>query len=268
MNKKYYFLSGFFRSGNTVLSSILNQNPKIYSSPISSLIEHLWQSNMILKNFEASIANVDNSKRSKTLISNMISTYYSDVDKDIIFDRNKAWINPGNINMIKECNPENIKMIFTTRPVLEMMASYIAASKDSIIANMHYSGFPKDSSLSINDNLADYLFSDYDNFGRNLNWAFESIDNPDNNGVIHVVRYEDLLASPQETMDRVYDFLEIDRFQHDFLNIVKVETYRENLIGFPEDLHKVRPVLGKSDLKIEDYLSPRTIAKYSNARYF
>jgi hypothetical protein len=268
MNKKYYFLSGFFRSGNTVLSSILNQNPKIYSSPISSLIEHLWQSNMILKNFEASIANVDNSKRSKTLISNMIKTYYSDVDKDIIFDRNKAWINPGNLNMLKKHSPENIKMIFTTRPVVEMMASYIAASKDSLIANMNYSGFPQDRSLSINDNLADYLFSDYDNFGRNLRWAFESIDSPDNDGVIHMVKYEDLLLSPQETMDKVYDFLEIERFNHDFSNIVKVETYREDLVGFPEDLHKIRKVLGKSDLKIEDYLSPRTIAKYSDARYF
>jgi hypothetical protein len=268
MNKKYYFLSGFFRSGNTVLSSILNQNPNIYSSPISSLVEHLWQSNMVLKNFQASVLNEDDYKRSKNLISNIIKTYYSDVDKNIIFDRSKTWINPGNIDLLKELNLENLKIIFTTRPVLEMMASHIAILRDNLIESMNSSDFSQDLSLSINDNLADYLFSNYSNFGEGLNWAFDSIDDPSNNGIIHIVKYEDLLQSPQETMNKVYDFLEIDRFDHDFLNILKVETYDEDLANLPKDLHKVRSVLGKSNIRIEDYLSPRTIDKYSNARYF
>ena len=36
-NKKFYFMAGLPRSGGTLLSSILNQNPNIYVSPQSTL---------------------------------------------------------------------------------------------------------------------------------------------------------------------------------------------------------------------------------------
>ena len=42
--KTYFFLSGLPRSGSTLLSSILNQNPDIYCSPEQSLIcDFLYQ---------------------------------------------------------------------------------------------------------------------------------------------------------------------------------------------------------------------------------
>ena len=42
-NKKIYFISGFPRAGNTVLASILNQNPKIKASAHSILPDVLFQ---------------------------------------------------------------------------------------------------------------------------------------------------------------------------------------------------------------------------------
>ena len=35
-NQKMFFLSGLPRTGNTLLSAILNQNPDIYCTPISN----------------------------------------------------------------------------------------------------------------------------------------------------------------------------------------------------------------------------------------
>ena len=268
MKKNYYFLSGFFRSGNTVLSSILNQNPEIYSSPLSPLVDHLWESKIILETSEQSITNLENFERSKKIISSMIDTYYSDVNKKNIFDRHKVWINPDNISMLKNYISDNPKIIFTTRPILEMMASYIAISKNILIEGMNNSDFVQNKKLQINDNLADYLFSEHSNFGQNMRWAFYSIDNPENAGVIHLVKYQELLRAPQETMNSVYDFLEIDRFSHDFNNIVIKEKYNEDALNFPKDLHKVRKILGRSDVVVSDYLSDKTIDKYSNARYF
>lgn len=268
MNKKYYFLAGFFRSGNTVLSSILNQNPKVYSSPISSLVEHMWQSNLVLKNFQASVSNLDNFERSKRVISSMPDLYYQDVDKEVIFDRTKGWANPANINMLKDYVSKNPKIVFTTRPVIEMMTSFVAIAKDALVLEMNNSHFVQNIEISVNDNLADFLFSQYSNFGSNLKWALESIDNPENEGIIHTVKYEDLLSSPQQTMNSIYDFLDMDRFDHDFENIIKIENYREDVVGLPEDLHRVRPMLSKSDIKPEEYFSVDTIAKYANSRYF
>ena len=268
MSKQYYFLAGFFRSGNTVLSSILNQNPEIYSSPISGLIEHLWQSHLVLENFQTSTVSKEDSARSRRLLSNMIETYYEDINKNIIFDRSKVWTNPYNVWMIKEYITKNPKIVFTTRPIIDMMASYMAISKNQIIHEMSNSDFSKDEKLEINDNLADFLFSPHSNFGKQLIWAFQSIDNPDNTGMIHVVKYEDLLNTPQETMNSIYDFLEIESFQHNFKNIRKIEEYNESAAGLPKDLHKIRRVLGKGDVKVEDYLTPRSIEKYKDVRYF
>jgi len=39
--KDIYFLGGLPRSGNTLLSSILNENPSVYCSPISPLLDNL-----------------------------------------------------------------------------------------------------------------------------------------------------------------------------------------------------------------------------------
>ena len=38
MNKTFYFISGLPRSGSTLLSSILNQNPRFYSGPSSPVV--------------------------------------------------------------------------------------------------------------------------------------------------------------------------------------------------------------------------------------
>ena len=198
----------------------------------------------------------------------MIDAYYKDVDKEVIFDRTKGWINPANIQMLKDYISQTPKIVFTTRPILEMMASYIAISKDGLVAEMNNSAFVQDIELSVNDNIADYLFSNYSNFGSNLRWALESIDKPENDGIIHIVKYEDLLSSPQETMDSVYNFLGMDSFDHDFNNIVRLENYREDVVGLPQDLHNIRKSLARGEVVVSDHLSPRAISKYGDARYF
>ena len=49
--KKFYFLSGYSRSGNTLLSSILNQNKNITVSPNSCVVEIMYD---LFKMYESS----------------------------------------------------------------------------------------------------------------------------------------------------------------------------------------------------------------------
>lgn len=268
MGKQYHFLAGLFRSGNTVLSSILNQNPDIYSSPISTLVEHMWVCHLTVQNFESTKVNSLDKQRSINMISKMTETYYSDIDNPIVFDRNKSWTNSANIEMIKTYITEKPKIIFTTRPILECIASFIAIDKNLLVREINNSNFMQDPKLKENENIANYLVSEYSNFGLTRVWAMQSLDNPDNEGMIHVVKYEDLLSTPQETMDNIYNFLELESFKHNFKNIRKLEEYDDAAAGFAKDLHKVRRVLGKGDVKIEEYLTPYTIEKYKDIRYF
>lgn len=266
MGKQYHFLAGLHRSGNTVLSSILNQHPDIYSSPLSPISEYMWRTYTASKEIEPARTNMF-PKRSTRLLSKMLENYYEDVEKPIVFDRDKNWAHPANIQMIKDCLDFKPKIVFTTRPIIEILASFIAIDRDTVIGWMNNAGFRIDDSLTLNDNLCDYLVSDIYDLSRILK-ALECIDNPNNAGMIHVVKYEDLLNTPQETMNSIYDFLEIESFQHNFKNIRKIEEYNESAAGLPKDLHKVRRILGKSDVKVEDYLTPRSIEKYKDVRYF
>jgi hypothetical protein len=265
MDKKYYFLAGFPRSGNTLLSSILNQNPDIYSSPLSPVAEYMWVCHEAARVAENSRTN-SYKDRTKNAISNIIKNYYQDVEKPIIFDRDKNWISPPNAMMIREYLDLNTKIIFTTRPIIEILASTIAIFKKDLVEMMNESEYIQDPDLPKNDNLCDYLISEHGQVGR-LYPALYSIDNL-NDGNIHIVKYEDLLSSPQKTMNNIYDFLEIGHFNHNFTNIQKIDKDNDHEVGHPKDLHKIRRKLGRSQVRVEDYLTPRSIEKYKDVRYY
>ena len=126
--KKYYFLAGFPRSGNTVLSSILNQNPKIYCSPLSPISDILWNYDQSLQhsenlkiNFNSNVIDIG---------KNILTEYYKDINKEIIIDREKGWAAVGNLQMIKKYINKNPKIIFTVRPVIEILTSFITLLDD------------------------------------------------------------------------------------------------------------------------------------------
>jgi sulfotransferase len=265
MDKKFYFLAGFPRSGNTLLSSILNQNPEIYSSPLSPVSEYMWQCHLAKSNLEQAKTN-PYTNRSDNVVSSIIKNYYEDVEKPIIFDRDKNWASPGNVKILNHYLNQKPKIVFTTRPIIEILASLIAIFKDKAVHSMNTSGYTVDVNLSKNDNLCDYLMSEYGQVGQ-LSIAFDSIDNL-NDDTIHIVKYEDLLSTPQDTMNNIYDFLEIDRFDHNFTNIRKIDQDNDDAAGHPKDLHKIRRKLGRGEVRVEDYLTPRSIEKYKDARYY
>jgi len=57
VEKKYYFLSGFPRSGNTLLSTILNQNPTIATTGHSFIPDIFLQLERI-KNYNVTYKNL------------------------------------------------------------------------------------------------------------------------------------------------------------------------------------------------------------------
>lgn len=228
----------------------------------------MWLCHMTAGTYQAALANQEDRLRSYNLIASMPDMYYSDIEKPFIIDRNKNWCMQPNIDMIKIHIDQSPKIIFTTRPILEVMASYIAVDKNRLLKHMNNSEFQQNPDLQENENIADFMMSEYSNTGNSLSYSLQAIDNQENAGMIHIVKYEDLINTPQETMNAIYDFLERDRYDHDFENIVRLEEYNDIELGLAEDLHKVRKVLGRGDVVIEDYLTPYTIEKYKDARYF
>jgi sulfotransferase len=200
--------------------------------------------------------------RKKQLISDMLESYYSDVDKPIIIDREKSWGHPANVEMLKDYLDVKPKIIYTIRPIAEVLASYIAIAPESIIENMQKVSWKNNPKLSLTENMCEFLMNPESYISANL-LTIKSIKHLDNDGIFYTIKYHDLLNSPQKTMDNIYQFLGIGTFKHNFKNIRKIEEYGDTAAGLPKDLHKIRRQLSKSDVRVNEYVSEYIQNKYS-----
>lgn len=261
--KKYYFLSGLPRSGNTLLSAILNQNPKIYSSPLSPVKDILLNYDNLFKTDE-NFLREENEKKLIQFGNNIIENYYKDIKNPIIFDRAKGWGLPNYFNLIKKYIDLNPKTIFTVRPTIEILTSFInILPEDSYIdKEMEETSWWNKNFLNKNDNRCDYLMRPYGQID-NLLFSLNNILNLENIKNVCLVEYNDIIKDPEKTMHKIYNFIELPYYKHDFNNIIKVENGKEN-IKHPKNMHEIRKTLKKISKNPKDVLSNYVISKYSN----
>jgi sulfotransferase len=79
-----------------------------------------------------------------------------------------------------------------------------------------------------------------------------------------VVQYDEIINNPQVLMKKIYKFLEMPEYEHDFNNIIKLEKDNDEEIGQPKNMHKIRKKLEKNSREPKNVLSDYVINKYSN----
>jgi sulfotransferase len=266
MNKTYHFLSGLPRSGNTLLSALLNQNPDIYSSPLSPLPTFMWNFENSESNMEQRNITTQNKIREKIFLSSFMENYYKDVQKPIIIDREKSWGTPDNLNLIKNHITATPKIIFTVRDILEILASFINMNAEYLKKDAYNSNFFISNYRSEQDLLCEFLMSPNGIVDKTL-LSLAPAFYPENKGMFHIVEYNDLVISPDETMSKIYNFLEMPDYKHNFSEIKKEEQDLDEEIGLPKNLHEVRGSISKSSTSL-DVLSDYIRHKYSNMEFW
>jgi sulfotransferase len=266
MDRTYHFLAGLPRSGNTLLSAILNQNPDIYSTPLSPLPTLMWNFFDDCDHIEHVNRNKENEIRAQELLLSFFDTFYKDVDKPVIIDREKDWGTPANLDLIKRFVTPTPKIIITVRDILEIIASFVAMDANYLKSNTENSNFYINNYRSPKDSIVEYLMrpnGDIDKSLLSLAPAFF----PENKGMFHIVEYNDLILKPEETMTGIYAFLELPDYKHDFKKIKKVESDNDSALGLPKDLHDIKKSLSKSKTST-DILSEYIKHKYSNMEFW
>jgi sulfotransferase len=90
MEKTYHFITGLPRSGSTLLSSILKQNPRFHASitdPLATMVKGVIDSS----NTGPGIRTEVPVTRRENIIRSLFEGYYKDVDKEVVFNTNRAW---------------------------------------------------------------------------------------------------------------------------------------------------------------------------------
>jgi sulfotransferase len=265
MNHQYYFMAGLPRSGSTLLKSILNQNPEVFASPISPVMELMYWNEDYLKRSEQYQA-YPKPKSAFRIISGMLDQFYFDIDEPVIIDHCRAW--PNNIERIKTYVTPNPKIICPVRDILEILTSFmdlIERNKDQesfIDKHLREQGLPVN-----NDYRCEHLMSEIGIVGQSL-WAQYQAFVKNDIKHLYFVEYNDLIENPNETLNKIYEFLELDNYTHDFQNIHNSQRELDNEIYALKDMHYVRKELKKVSKRPEDLLSDYILNKYSKQEYW
>lgn len=263
MKKRYYFMAGLPRSGSTLLSAILNQNPEIHAGPSSPVVSTMYAIENHLRKDELYTA-FPKKAQANLIISSVINHFYSDIDKPVVIDKNRAWV--AQIPYIEDYIEQKAKIICPVRDVEEILASMISM----IRRNIKSAGATRNNFIDEQLGRLRLPISDENrcNFiaGPNgiLGMSLKAIRDGVAAGYIDrmlFVEYRDLVSNPESCMRRIYGFLNEPYYEHDFGNLEN--TFRENdqaIYGLG-DMHEVRRQLAVTAPSPKDVLPAQVIAR-------
>lgn len=252
--KKLFFLSGFPRSGSTVLGSILSQHPKIHVTPTSPLFDLVY---LIEQNFKRVDVQYTYDKKNMmfNIYKSIFENVYNHVDKSYIIDKHRAW--PKNLRPFKQFTNQEPKVICTNRRISEIIVSFISLVEqqpDNYIDN-ELRRFGEEIN---NENRARILWEKY--VSDAYNTIMIGIENFRDN--IYFVDYNELVDKPFEILNGIYKFLEIDGVDHNFENIEnKCAEEKDSAWGL-ENLHKIRSKLGRTNRRPEEVIGEVNVEFY------
>jgi sulfotransferase len=238
IEKKFYFLSGLPRSGSTVLSAVLNQNPEVFVTPTSPLLDQLIENQNIWNNLQAVKANPIPDQLTN-ITRRLINGMWGHVSQNIIIDKNRGW--GKNMPASEILFGEKIKMVATVRDLPSIMASWLVLLRknpnnylDKRIINM---GHP----LNDSNRMAIMWYEMVQDCMEAINQA--KVDASDR---LLLVNYDDFVNDPDTTLDVVSKFLDLPSYSYDCNNITSVYNDDDLSAWGLQGMHTIRSRLQKT----------------------
>ena len=263
LQKNYCFMAGLPRAGSTLLSSILNQNPRVYSGPSSPVLSTMYViENHLLQ--DELFHGYPKPEQGHAIISNIINQFYDDVKKPVVVDKNRAWV--ARVPYIEQYIGQKAKIICPVRDIDEILTSMITM----IRRNPYKEGQPRINfideqlvklNIPINDdNRCEYIAGPDGILGQSLNAIMEGLNQGFGNR-FHFVEYNDLVNKPKETMNKLYEFIGEEPFEHQFTNLKNQNREGDvNTYGL-SDMHEVRPTLKSTSKDPKKVLSKEILER-------
>lgn len=257
MSRRFHFISGLPRSGSTLLSGILRQNPRFHagiSSPVLGLI------NGALEQMGAggeSWSFFDGDKR-RRICRALLDAYYADVRAEVVFDTNRQWT--ARLHQLVEL-VNDFKVVCCVRNPAWIMDSFESIHRRN----------PFDYSRMFNPASRQTVYTRCEqliNAGGPVGGAWTALKEAfygEHSDRLLLVDYELLTRHPARTMELVYGFLGEPAYAHDFDNVDYAEESFDRDLGV-QGLHSVRR---KVEFKPRrSILPPDLFAKYQDMDFW
>ena len=257
-NKKIFFLAGFPRAGNTLLTSILNQNPDIGCTPNSITLE-IYKDVWNLKQTDV-FQNYPDHESLHRVMEAVIPAYYQHWDFKYIIDRGPTGTEE-NLSLLKKFFKQEIKIIFLVRPILEVLASWISWSMktpDNFLRK-----------TTKNPTATCHMLMKKEGLIVKELLCMQNLLKPENKHHVHFVDYKELVEKPVATIKGIYEFLNIPSFKHRFVDLDQVVInglgYDDSVLG--KGLHTIKTkklITSKTNVSI---LPPEIIKAYGKIKF-
>ncbi|TFH83466.1 sulfotransferase family protein [Pseudomonas kribbensis] len=232
--QQFHFISGLPRSGSTLLSAILLQNPRFHAgmtSPVGALFSGVLEQCSAGSEFGA-VIDTDMRRR---LLRGLFDSYYADkANKPVVFDTNRQW--SSRLPAISDLFPK-AKVIACVRNVAWVMDSLERLYRANPYENTKLFGdaverntvYSRCETLAQRNRLVGFAWA-----------ALKEAYYGEHADSLLIVDYDLLTQAPERVLRLVYDFIGEPWFEHDFEHLAYDAPEFDQALGVA-GLHKVKP---------------------------
>jgi len=229
-------LSGLPRSGSTLVCNILGQHRNINvtpSSPLCPIVQNMkrnWSDEtFLLAQLDHDFDNVYDRLKRSTLA---FMDEFSKSKKKITVDKNRGWL--FCVELLRDLYPQ-FKMIITLRDLRGVFSSVEKQHLKTLLLD-----FPDHMESNIVDIRADALFGNQGVVGSPVRALNNLGDIPMISNHLFYLRFEDLMSTPEETMDALTEWLGEKKFKYKFDKIEQLtfESDSHYRFKYPHKVNK------------------------------
>lgn len=251
MLEKIFFQSSLPRSGSTLLQNILGQNPDIYATPTSGLMELVYGAKFNYTNteeFKFALNQDELDKAFSSFCNHGVHAYCRSLtDKKYFLDKGRSW--GYYIFWLEHFMEYTPKVICMVRDLRDVFASMEAAfrknpNKETLVnwAEMKNNTVPK---------RIDFWATNPP-IGISVE-RLESILSEGHGHKILFIKYEDFCLNPEQQISRIYNYLEIPYFHHNF-DFIEQITHENDAPHMGYGDHIIRNTLELNQSKAKQLL--------------
>lgn len=248
MVEQIFFQSSMPRSGSTIFQNLIGQNPDFYVTPTSGVLELMYGARANFSTspeFKAQDVVLMEAGFKEFCNKGMFGFYNAITDKKYILDKSRGW--GVYRQFLNEVYP-NPKIICLVRDLRSVVSSYEKIYRKNQLRHDPIRNDSTGTGTTVHKRVDEWL-NPTNTIGRAVERIFEMSRLGFDDKILYV-KYEDLCLHTEIEMRKIYKYLDLPYFEHDFDEIEQITKEDDTIYGLTNDLHVIRP---KLELNNPDY---------------
>lgn len=223
---RFGFLAGLPRTGSTLLTCLIGQNPDVYvsgGSPLARIMFGVYET--CEKTYaREGLVRVQRTDFTRELLNEIPRLYYKDVQHRYILDKDRAWGHDPLGFLDSMTDDPRVVVLLRSIPQIVRSFVHVRAANGDVLPERNLLVVGDDSTLGALRQTVKALQSDDDRF------LFGT--------------YDQLVANPERFVSQVYRHFDWEPYPHEFDHVEDLHL-DDDAAENTEGLHDVRPVIEK-----------------------